>query len=58
MHHVMRHVLKIQLNKVLQFDWLFCFSGSNTSTACVTEQSRCATCAGSGYARLIVGVEF
>ena len=48
-----RHALKMQLNKMLRFDWLFHYSGSNTHTDCVTDQTRRATRAGSGYARLV-----
>ena len=29
-----------QYFKILQFDWLFHYNGSNISTACVTDQAR------------------
>ena len=40
----------------MRFNWLFHYSGSNTSTACVTDQTCDATRAGSGYARLLLTI--
>ena len=39
---------------MLQFDWQRHYCGYFTSTACVTDQTRRATRAGSGYARLAI----